>query len=58
MKVGTDRGDKKLAKKLIGFIEQDKWKKLKKFISEENIHPGKFRGLCCKKISTFPIGAF
>jgi len=42
LRVDESREDKKLARKIVSYIERDKWKKLKKFLKQENIHPGKF----------------
>ena len=42
LKVGVSRSDKKLARRIVGYIERDKWKKLKKIFTHKSIHPGKF----------------
>ncbi len=40
LKVDESRSDKKCAKTMVKYIERDKWKKLKKFVQDEGIHPG------------------
>jgi hypothetical protein len=40
LNVDGSRTDRKLAKKMVGYIERDRYKKLKKIMKEENIHPG------------------
>ena len=43
LNVDESRSDKKCAKTMVKYIERDKWKKLKKFVQDEGIHPGKER---------------
>ena len=54
LKVKESGEDKRHAKAITKYIEREKWKKLKKYLTEEEIHPGKtnfglgLNAKCCK----------